>query len=50
MNRSVLLLLALAGCAALEPNPVDRIVAEAVVASRAPFAEQQASLARRKER
>jgi hypothetical protein len=46
MKRSVLLVLALAGCAALEPNPVDRIIAEAVVASRAPFAEQQASLGR----
>jgi hypothetical protein len=42
----VVLFVAVAGCAALEPNPVDRIVAEAVVASRAPFAEQQASLGR----
>jgi hypothetical protein len=46
MSRWILLVMALAGCAALEPNPVDRIVAEAVVASRAPFAEQQAALAR----
>ena len=46
MSRWAFLLMALAGCAALEPNPVDRIVAEAVVAARAPFAEQQASLAR----
>src|SRR4029453_14311089 len=46
MKRWVVLVMALAGCAALEPNPVDRIVAEAVVASRAPFAEQQASLGR----
>ena len=46
MKRWVLLVIALAGCAALEPNPVDRIVAEAVVASRAPFAEQQSSLGR----
>ena len=46
MSRCVLLVLALAGCAALEPNPVDRIVAEAVVRARAPFAEQQASLGR----
>jgi hypothetical protein len=38
--------LALAGCAALQPDPVDGIVAEAVVASRAPFAEQQATLGR----
>jgi hypothetical protein len=46
MTRWVLLVIALTGCAALEPNPVDRIVAEAVVAARAPFAEQQASLGR----
>ena len=42
----------LAGCEALppalqpSPGPVDAIIAEAVVASRAPFAEQQATLAR----
>jgi hypothetical protein len=40
------LVVALAGCAALQPDAVDGIVAEAVVASRAPFAEQQASLGR----
>jgi hypothetical protein len=38
----------LAGCETLKPGPgpVDAIIAEAVVASRAPFAEQQATLAR----
>jgi hypothetical protein len=46
MKPWVVVVMALAGCAALEPNPVDRIVAEAVVASRAPFVEQQASLGR----
>jgi len=46
MKRWAIFVTALAGCAVLEPNPVDRIVAEAVVASRAPFAEQQASLGR----
>jgi hypothetical protein len=46
MNHWLLLVVALAGCAALEPSPVDRIIAESVVAARAPFAEQQASLGR----
>lgn len=42
------LLLALAGCSALQPlvNPVDAIVAEAMAAARAPAAEQAAALAR----
>jgi hypothetical protein len=40
--------LVLSGCAALQPDtgPLDAILAEAVTASRAPFAEQQAALAR----
>jgi hypothetical protein len=40
--------LALAGCAAVQPfiNPVDAIVAEAIVAARAPAAEQASALAR----
>jgi hypothetical protein len=50
MRRLVVLLLGagLAGCAAVQPlvNPVDGIVAEAVVAARAPAAEQAAALAR----
>jgi hypothetical protein len=46
MKVWVSLLLALSGCAALQPDPVDAIVAEAVVAARAPFAEQQATLGR----
>ena len=46
--RGLLLVLALAGCAAVQPlvNPVDAILAEAVAAARAPAAEQQAALAR----
>jgi hypothetical protein len=46
--RGALLVLALAGCAAVQPlvNPVDGIVAEAVAAARAPAAEQQAALGR----
>jgi hypothetical protein len=42
------LLLALAGCSALQPlvNPVDAIVAEAMAAAHAPAAEQAAALAR----
>ena len=46
--RRLFLVLALAGCAAVQPlvNPVDGIVAEAVAAARAPAAEQQATLAR----
>jgi hypothetical protein len=46
--RGLFLVLALAGCAAVQPlvNPVDGIVAEAVSAARAPAAEQQATLAR----
>ena len=47
---AVALVLFLAGCETLQPAPapapVDAIIAEAVVASRAPFAEQQATLAR----
>jgi signal transduction histidine kinase len=45
---AVLWCLALAGCAAVQPlvNPVDAIVAEAVAATRAPAAEQTATLAR----
>jgi hypothetical protein len=46
MKRWLVLVIALTGCAALQPNPVDGIVADAVVAARAPFAEQQASLGR----
>lgn len=47
MKGAVLLLL-LAGCAAVQPlvNPVDGVVGEAVAAARAPAAEQQATLAR----
>ena len=46
--RGLLLVLALAGCAAVQPlvNPVDAILAETVAAARAPAAEQQAALAR----
>jgi hypothetical protein len=46
--EAALLGLALAGCAAVQPliNPVDGIVAEAIVAARAPAAEQAAALAR----
>ena len=46
--RKVLLLLALSGCAAVQPlvNPVDAILGEAVAAARAPAAEQAAALAR----
>jgi hypothetical protein len=46
--RVIVLVLALAGCAAVQPlvNPVDGILAEAVAAARAPAAEQQAALAR----
>ena len=42
------LLLALAGCSAVQPlvNPVDAIVAEAMAAARAPAAEHPAALAR----
>jgi hypothetical protein len=47
---AVALVLLLSACETLQPAPapapVDAIVAEAVVASRAPFAEQQATLAR----
>ena len=48
---AVACLILLTGCETLQtlqpgPGPVDAIVAEAVVASRAPFAEQQAALAR----
>jgi hypothetical protein len=46
MRFLVLLTMGLAGCAALQPNAADPIVAEAVVAARAPFAEQQAALRR----
>ena len=46
MKRWVVLALLVSGCAALQPNPADPIVAEAVMAARAPFAEQQASLRR----
>jgi hypothetical protein len=44
----LLLVLALAGCAAVQPlvNPIDGIVADAVAAARAPAAEQQAAVAR----
>jgi hypothetical protein len=46
--RGLILVLALAGCAAVQPfvNPVDAILAEAVAAARGPAAEQQAALAR----
>jgi hypothetical protein len=46
--RGLLLVLALAGCAAMQPlvNPVDAMLAEVVAAARAPAAEQQAALAR----
>ena len=46
--RGLFLVLALAGCAAVQPlvNPVDAILAEAVAAARGPAAEQQAALAR----
>jgi hypothetical protein len=45
---AVALLLYLAGCETLQPGPapLDAIIAEAVAASRAPLAEQQATLAR----
>jgi hypothetical protein len=47
---AVALVLFMAGCETLQPGPgqgpVDAIIAETVVASRAPFAEQQATLAR----
>jgi hypothetical protein len=45
---AVALVLLLPACETLQPGPapVDAIVAEAVVASRAPFAEQQATLGR----
>jgi hypothetical protein len=45
---AVALMLFLAGCETLQPGPapMDAIIAEAVVASRAPLAEQQATLAR----
>ena len=45
---AVALVLFLAGCETFQPGPapMDAIIAEAVVASRAPFAEQQATLAR----
>jgi len=48
MRAWVFLVIALTGCAALQPDPgpVDAIVAEAVSAARGPFAEQQAALAR----
>jgi hypothetical protein len=47
-GAALLMSLALAGCAAVQPlvNPVDGIVADAVVAARAPAAEQAAALAR----
>ena len=46
--RGLALLLLLAGCAPLQPqvNPVDAILAEALAASRAPAAEQAATLNR----
>ena len=46
--RGLLLVLALAGCAAVQPlvNPVDGILADAVAAARGPASEQQAALAR----
>jgi len=46
--RAVVLLLGLAGCAVLEPGggALDAIVADAVLAARAPAAEQTAALAR----
>jgi hypothetical protein len=48
MRTALALLLALAGCSALQPlvNPVDAIVAEAMTAARSPAAEQAATLAR----
>jgi hypothetical protein len=46
MRRWVFLAIGLAGCEALQPNAADPIMAEAVVAARAPFAEQQAALRR----
>lgn len=46
--QAVVMLLGLGGCAALQPGAgvVDAIVAEAVIAARAPGAEQNAALAR----
>jgi len=48
MRAFAVVLLAIAGCAAVQPlvNPVDPIVAEALAAARAPAAEQSAALAR----
>jgi hypothetical protein len=48
MRTWLTLVLALAGCTAVQPlvNPVDSIVTEAMVAARAPAAEQAAVLAR----
>jgi hypothetical protein len=48
MRTWLTLVLALAGCTAVQPlvNPVDSIVADAMVAARAPAAEQAAVLAR----
>jgi hypothetical protein len=43
---AIVVLLMLAGCAALEPVAVDGVVSEAVAMSRAPLAEQKAALAR----
>ena len=45
---AVLLVLALTGCAAVQPlvNPVDAVIADATAAARAPAAEQAAVLAR----
>lgn len=45
---AVACLIVLAGCESLQagPGPVDAIIAQTVVAARAPFAEQQAALAR----
>lgn len=46
MRTALALVLALAGCTALQLNPVDAIVAETMTAARAPAPEQAAALAR----
>jgi hypothetical protein len=46
MRIALALVLALAGCTAVQLNPVDAIVAETMTAARAPAAEQAAALAR----
>jgi hypothetical protein len=46
MRIALALVLALAGCTAVQLNPVDAIVAETMTAARAPATEQAAALAR----